>query len=81
METALKRSDDLIEKKNIFQELASIRAQIEKVNSKIEILDAKIDAKIYTRVSNAKSELILWIGSVCIVQMALIAGLVLTLAH
>lgn len=88
METALKLSDDLIEKKNVFQELASIRAQIEKLNFKIEISDANIDAKIEilrakidTRVTDVKNELILWIGSVCIVQMALIAGLVLTLAH
>ena len=41
----------------------------------------KLDAKIDKSVLDLKSELIRWMVSVGILQMALIAGLVLKLAH
>jgi peptidoglycan hydrolase CwlO-like protein len=96
-------SDRFVSKQDVVQELASIRALIEKLNakidSKIDMLDAKIDArigmlntkidaeigmldtKIDKSASDVKSELIRWVVTVGILQMALIAGLVLKLAH
>lgn len=96
-------SDRFVSKQDVTQELASIRALIEKLNAKIdsrfEMLDAKIDAKIEMldtkmnakietldikidkSASDVKSELIRWVVTVGILQMALIAGLVLKLAH
>lgn len=70
-------SDRFFSKQEASQEFASIRAVIEKLDAKIEKLDAKIDRSA----SDVKSELIRWVVSVGILQMALIAGLVLKLAH
>jgi len=114
-------SDRFVSKPDVIQELASIRALIEKLNAKIDIsdaksdnrfemldakidskfgmLDAKIDANIKTldtkidanigmldikidkSASDVKSELIRWVVTVGILQTALIAGLVVKLAH
>lgn len=59
-----------------------------KIDANIKTLDTKIDAnigmldiKIDKSASDVKSELIRWVVTVGILQMALIAGLVLKLAH
>ena len=47
----------------------------------MDALDLKIDLKINASTADVKSELIRWLVSIGILQMALIAGLALKLVH
>lgn len=64
-------------KTDVAQELAAIRALMEKMDSKIDTVDSKISISS----AETKAELIRWVVSVGILQMALVAGLVLKLVH
>lgn len=57
-------------KQDVSEELVVIKAALEKPDAKIDKTAAEV-----------KSELVRWVGSVGILQMALIAGLVMKLAH
>jgi hypothetical protein len=57
-------------KQEVYQELVAIKASIDMLNSKID-----------KNIAEVKGELIRWVVSVGLLQMALIAGLVLKLAH
>lgn len=57
------------------EDIADVRACIGKVNTRIDRLEAHIDA----RFADMKSELLRWVITVGILQMALIAALVLKL--
>lgn len=57
-------------KRDVTHELVMIRASLETLNAKIDRSAAEL-----------KAELIRWVVSVGLLQMALIAGLVLKLAH
>lgn len=63
-------ADRFASKQDVAMELAAIRAAIERIDSKIDKSSAEL-----------RSELIRWVVSVGILQMALISGLVLKLAH
>jgi hypothetical protein len=75
------KQDMAATKQDLAQELLSIKLVLEKLDSKIDALDSKFDLKISASVAEVKSELIRWVVSVGILQMALIAGLVLKLLH
>lgn len=70
-------ADRFSSKQDVTQELSSLKLALEKLESKIDRLDSKIDKSG----AEIKSELIRWVVSVGILQMALIAGLVLKLVH
>ena len=75
---------DRFSSKQAAQELAAVKAKNGKLDSKIDQLDSKIDrldSKIDKNAAEVKSELIRWVVSVGILQMALVAGLVLKLVH
>jgi hypothetical protein len=57
-------------KQEVYQELVAIKASIDMLNYKID-----------KNIAEVKGELIRWVVSVGLLQMALIAGLVLKLAH
>lgn len=61
-------------KPEVSLEFVSVKAALEKT-------EARLDAKIETTAADLKSELIRWVVSVGILQMALIVGLVLKLSH
>lgn len=67
--------DRFSSKQDIAVELAAIKAGIEKLDSKISQSAAEFKALN----SDTKAELIRWVVSVGILQMALVAGLVLKL--
>lgn len=67
--------DRFSSKQDVAVELAAIKAGIEKLDSKISQNAAEFKALN----SDTKSELIRWVVSVGILQMALVAGLVLKL--
>lgn len=67
-------SDRFSSKQDVSQELLAIKASIER-------LDTTLNAKIDKSAAEMKGELIRWVVSVGLLQMALIAGLVLKLAH
>lgn len=56
---------------------AEIRSLIEKMASKIDVLDGSIDQ----RAAEVKNVLIRWIVSVAVLQVVFVAGLVLKLGH
>jgi len=62
------------DKQGVSLEFALIKATIEK-------LEIRLEAKIDKGLADLKSEMIRWVVSVGILQTALIAGLVLKLAH
>ena len=57
-------------KQDVSQELVAIKASLDMINAKIDKSSAEV-----------KGELIRWVVSVGLLQMALIAGLVLRLVH
>jgi len=61
-------------KQDVAQELSAIKASI-------DTLGTTLNSKIVQSAAEVKSELIRWVVSVGVLQMALIAGLVLKLAH
>jgi hypothetical protein len=67
--------DRFSSKQDVAVELAAIKAGIEKLDSKISQSAAEFKASN----SDTKAELIRWVVSVGILQMALVAGLVLKL--
>ncbi|MET0319346.1 MAG: hypothetical protein ABW069_01345 [Duganella sp.] len=85
-------ADRYASKQDVAQELHPINASLESVNLNIDTsiaaLHAKIgasletlNAKIDKTAAEVKGELIRWVVSVGVLQMALIAALVLKLAH
>lgn len=61
-------------KQDVAQELSAIKASI-------DTLGTNLNLKIVQSAAEVKSELIRWVVSVGVLQMALIVGLVLKLAH
>jgi len=70
-------ADRFSSKQDVAQELLSIKLLLEKLDSKID----KSTAEVRIELAGVKSELIRWVVSVGVLQMALIAGLVLKLVH
>ncbi|MES2742589.1 MAG: hypothetical protein V4754_16820 [Pseudomonadota bacterium] len=68
-------------KQDGYQELAGIRSSIEKLDAKLEAKIERTALEAKANLSDAKAELVRWVVGVGILQMALIAGLVLKLAH
>lgn len=73
--------DRFITKQDVAQDFLSVKLALEKLESKIDQLELKIDKSA----AEVKGELIRWVVtvvvSVGILQMALITGLVLKLVH
>ena len=74
-------ADRFSSKQDVTQELLSIKAALEKLDSKIDSKIENLDSKIDQSAAEVKSELIRGVVSVGVLQMALIAGLVLKLVH
>ena len=58
-----------------------VDAKVDRVDARISELEQRIDIKIQAAIAGLKSELILWVVSVGILQSALITGLVLKVVH
>ena len=76
--------DRFSSKQDAAQDLAAVRAENGKLESKIDKLDSKIAqsaAELKVAIADTRSELIRWMVSVGILQMALVAALVIKLVH
>jgi hypothetical protein len=89
------KQDVVATKQDVTQEFLSVKLALEKleskfdskfdaINSKFDVIESKFDvieSKIATSTADVKSQLMLWVVSVGILQMALISALVLKLVH
>jgi hypothetical protein len=68
-------------KTDVAQELAGMKAEVHALRSEFKAEVQALRSEFKQGIAETKSELIRWVVSVGILQMALVAGLVLKLVH